>query len=151
MKTYTVAKSINKSQLTNKVVASFECIKCFDCLICSTELYHEYVYRHTKTCSRIYNVHIFVRDKTSLIKYTLMSAYNNRNDPVTIDVRTYTARYQNNIVLVPSPGIPAHTTKHIKLRFTAHFGSDSTTTDVQEKTNIAILTRSAAIFLHDSY
>ena len=80
-----------------------------------------------------------------------MSACNTRNDPIAIDVRTYTAIYHDNVVLVPSPGVPANITKHIKRCLTAHFGSESTITDVQEKTNVVILTRSAATLLHDSY
>ena len=80
-----------------------------------------------------------------------MSACNKRNDPIAIDVRTYTAIYQNNVVLVPLLGVSAHLIKQIKRCLTAHFGSDSTITDVQEKTNVVILTRSAATLLHDSY
>ena len=58
----TLPQNINKAQSTNQVVASVETMpthtssRCFDyptdCLICATELDHEYVYRNGHACAK---------------------------------------------------------------------------------------------------
>ena len=84
------------------------------CLICATELDHEYVYRHHKRCSRICNVNIVWRDKTSIIQDTLLSACNKRNDPVAIgvragiefagNIRTHESKYHNTCMTALTSG-----------------------------------------------